>query len=124
MFTYTESKFKTLKRHMKKRAFQRFGLNLTDQEIKDMGLMCKSGNYICHLGYESLIKSRMVLKFKNQIIPVIYDKSRHCIITCLSIDMLSNEEQDQISINLPIYEEKRRLKKLQKLKGDKNEYSI
>lgn len=118
MFIHSESKLKTLNKHTKKRAFQRFGLNLSNQEIKDMGLMCKVGNYICHLGKESLIKSRIVLKFKNQIIPVIYDKKRHCIITCLNINMLSNEEQYQISINLSIYEEKRRLKKLQKLKGD------
>lgn len=115
MFIYSESKFKTLKKHTKNRAFKRFGLDLTDRDVKDMGLMCKNQNYICHLGYESLTRSKIVIKFKNQIIPVIYDKKRHCIITCLSINMLSNEEQYLISINLPIYEEKRRLKKYKKM---------
>lgn len=112
MFIHSESKFKTLRKHTKNRAFKRFGLDLNDQDVKDMGLMCKTQNYVCHFGHESLTKSKIIIKFKNQIIPVIYDKKRHCIITCLSIDMLSNKERYQISINLPIYEEKRRIKKL------------
>ena len=115
MLFHDESKVKTLKRHTKKRAYQRFGISLSNQDVKDMGLMCRAKNWICHLGYESSTKSKIVLKFKNQIIPVIYDKKRHGIITCLSMDMLSNKEQNQISINLPIYEEKKRLKKLAKL---------
>lgn len=87
------SKKKCLIKHSKKRIFERYNLSFNDQEIKDMGFMCKNNKYICHLGKQSLTRSKIVLKFKNNFYPVIYDKSRHCIITVLTYDMLSNNEK-------------------------------
>ena len=94
-----KSKKKALFIHTSRRLSERFGVKFNSQQIKDMAAMCKARHYICHLGHESLMKSKMVIKFNNQIIPVIYDKKRHCIITVLTVDMLSKKEQEQLNLS-------------------------
>lgn len=69
-----KSKKKALFIYTSRRLSERFGVKFNKQQIKDMSAMCKARHYICYLGHESLMKSKMVIKFNNQIIPVIYDK--------------------------------------------------
>lgn len=95
-----KSKKKTLNKHTKRRIFERFGRTFNNQEIKDMAMICKNQKYILHLGHQSLNKSKIIIKFKNEIFPVIYDKKRHCIITVLTLNMLSNEEKDLLKQQL------------------------
>ena len=89
------NKTKCLRIHTKRRLYERYGLVFNNQQLKDMSMMCKNQKYLLHLGLQSLTKSKMIIKFNNQLFPVIYDKSRHCIITVLSMDMLSEEEKQQ-----------------------------
>lgn len=94
------NKKKSLLKHAQKRTFERYGLTLNHQQIKDMGFMCKNNNYICHLGKQSLTRSKIVIKYQNNIYPVIYDKTRHCIITVLTYDMLSLKEKNNVENSL------------------------
>lgn len=87
------SKKKTLLKHSKRRLFERYGLSFNNQQLKDMAFICKNGHYLCHFGRQSLTKSKMLIKFNQIVFPVIYDKQRHCIITVLTMNMLSDEEK-------------------------------
>lgn len=101
-----KNKKKTLENHTKKRIFERFGKSFNHQMIKDMANICKNQKYLLHLGHQSLMKSKMIIKFQNEIFPVIYDKSRHCIITVLTLDMLSDEEKNLLNETINCTESK------------------
>ena len=48
------------------------------------------------LKQNNLTRSKIVVKYRNDLIPLIYDKKRHCVITVLTWDMLSASEQAMI----------------------------
>ena len=85
-------------KHTRKRLIERYGKLFDECAIKELGAMCRSGNHFCHLGKQSLSRSKIVLKYHNELYPVIYDKKRHCIITVLTIEMLSSSEKECLQI--------------------------
>lgn len=88
------NKTKALIKHTHNRAKERLDLNLSKLEIKELSNICKHSKYLYFLEKISNIKSKMIVKYKNKIFPVVYDKSRHCIVTILTMDMLSKDELD------------------------------
>jgi hypothetical protein len=97
MFGRYKSKKQYFTIHSKHRAWERYELFLTKSDLEKMAFMCRAGQHYCHLGKQSLTRSKIVLRYNNRLIPVIYDKKRHCIITLLSLKMLSPEEQQQVN---------------------------
>lgn len=91
------SKKEYMLKHSQQRLFERYGLSYNAQQLKDMAMLCKNSKYLYHFGRQSLTRSKILIKFNNKIFPVIYDKTRHCIITVLTINMLSKQEKQMIS---------------------------
>lgn len=91
-----KSKKKTLLKHSQRRLFERYGLSYNSQQLKDMAMICKNNRYLYHFEKQSLTRSKILIKYLNNVFPVIYDKTRHCIITVLTIDMLSQDEKNLI----------------------------
>ena len=58
-----------------------------------MSQICSHGKYFCFLEKQSLARSKAVIRYQDEYIPIVYDKNRKQIITVLSIDMLSNSEK-------------------------------
>ena len=83
--------------HAQKRANERYEDFFSSYDIKEMAALCYTGNFYCHLGRSSLTRSKIVINYNNNLIPVIYDKKRHCLVTVLTIDMLSAREKDIIA---------------------------
>ena len=59
--------------------------------------MCLRSRFYCHLGRQSLTRSKIVVQYNGMLIPLIYDKKRHCIVTVLTMEMLSAEERATVS---------------------------
>ena len=57
-----------------------------------MNQLCNDGDYFCFLEKQSLTRSKAIIYFNNEYIPVIYDKKHKQIVTVLSISMLSDKE--------------------------------
>ena len=88
-----KSKAKSLMIHTQRRILQRYGCWLEKRAVEELAEMCRQSEFFCHLGRQSLTKSRIVVKRNGHLIPLIYDKKRHCIVTVLTMDMLSPDEQ-------------------------------
>ena len=58
-----------------------------------MNQLCTDGEYFCFLEKQSLTRSKAIIYFNNEYIPVIYDKKHKQIVTVLSISMLSDKER-------------------------------
>ena len=82
--------------HSKQRAVERYDYFFTRDDMEKLALLCRNRQFYCHLGKQSLTRSKIVLQYKNQLIPVIYDKKRHCIITFLTMEMLSEQERKRV----------------------------
>ena len=72
---------------------QRYGCWLEKRAIEELAAMCRRGEFFCHLGRQSLTRSKIVVKQNGRLFPLIYDKKRHCVITVLTMEMLSAREQ-------------------------------
>ena len=83
--------------HAQKRANERYDCFFSNHDIREMASLCQTGKIYCHLGKISLTRSKIVINYKNNLIPVIYDKKRHCLVTVLLIEGLSKEEKDIIA---------------------------
>lgn len=94
---------KVLSKHFDNRALDRFGLSLTFQEIRDISNIIKNQKkfkVICTLESQSNSRTKKVVLFKNKVLPVIYDKIRHTVVTVLSYDMLNDKEKEIILTQL------------------------
>ena len=94
---HTQKK-KSLLLHVKRRVSERYGITFGKQAAVEMAALCRCGKYFCHLGLQSLTRSKIVLQYAGHLIPVIYDKKRHCLITVLTMDMLSSREQKIVQL--------------------------
>lgn len=92
-----KSKTKSLMIHTQRRILQRYGCWVEKRVVEELAERCRRSEFFCHLGRQSLTKSRIVVERNGQLIPLIYDKKRHCIITVLTMDMLSADEQAMIA---------------------------
>lgn len=88
-----QSKTVSLMAHTQIRMVQRYGHWLEKRTIKELAEMCRLGRFYCHLGRRSLTRSKIVVKYREDLIPLIYDKKRHCIVTVLTLEMLSAREK-------------------------------
>ncbi len=99
------SKTLALMEHTRCRMHERYGYRLSSAELHELAEMCRTGKFYFHLGRQSRTRSRIIVDFKGERIPLIYDKKRHCIVTVLTMEMLSPEEKDLIgterSLELP-----------------------
>ena len=93
MYRRYKSKKKYSLAHSRLRAEERYHDFSDRTSIEEMARMCRSGKHYCHLGRQSLTRSKMVLRYKGVLVPVIYDKKRHCLITLLTMNMLSAREK-------------------------------
>lgn len=79
--------------HAQRRVLERYGCWPEKRVIEELAAMCRRGEFFCHLGRQSLTRSKIVVKQNGRLIPLIYDKKRHCVITVLTMEMLSADEQ-------------------------------
>jgi len=91
-----KSKTASLMIHTQRRVLQRYGYWLEKRAIEELAAMCRRGEFFCHLGQQSLTRSKIVVKQSGRFFPLIYDKKRHCVITVLTMEMLSAREQAQV----------------------------
>ena len=91
-----KSKTASLMIHTQRRVLQRYGCWLEKRTIEELAAMCRRGEFFCHLGRQSLTRSKIVVKQNGRLFPLIYDKKRHCIITVLTMEMLSASEQAEV----------------------------
>lgn len=85
-------KAKSIELHARRRSSERFGLTVGKKRYAEMNAICSSGNYVCFLERQSCTKSKAIIMYDGEYIPVIYDKKRKQIITVLTLDMLSEKE--------------------------------
>ena len=88
-----KSKTASLMAHTQLRMVQRYGHWLEKGTIRELAEMCRLGRFYCHLGRLSLTRSKIVVKYREGLIPLIYDKKRHCVVTVLTMEMLSAREK-------------------------------
>ena len=96
MFGRYKSKKKYSMQHSKRRAIERYDFFLTCSDVEKLAALCRNNQFYCHLGKQSLTRSKIVLQYNNQLIPVIYDKKRHRIVTFLTMKMLSPQEMKKV----------------------------
>ena len=87
------SKCKNLELHTKRRTLERVGIAISKKQYKEMSQICSHGKYFCFLEKQSLARSKAVIRYQDEYIPIVYDKNRKQIITVLSIDMLTKSEK-------------------------------
>ncbi|MBR5710865.1 MAG: hypothetical protein IKX40_08915 [Thermoguttaceae bacterium] len=87
------SKCKNLELHTKRRTLERVGIAISKKQYKEMSQICSHGKYFCFLKKQSLARSKAVIRYQDEFIPIVYDKNRKQIITVLSIDMLTKSEK-------------------------------
>ena len=95
--TPQKKKAASLMVHAQRRVLDRYGCWLGKRAIKELAAMCRRGEFFCHLGRQSLTRSKIVVKQNGRLFPLIYDKKRHCVITVLTMDMLSADEQAMVA---------------------------
>ena len=88
---------KTLARHTQYRMLDRYGFWPTKNDLDTMASLCRRNKFTCHLGRQSLTRSKIVIKYKDTLIPLIYHRKKHCIITVLTPDMLSEREMEIVT---------------------------
>lgn len=88
-----QSKTKTLEIHTRRRTLERIGFVPSRKQYQQMNQLCTDGEYFCFLEKQSLTRSKAIIYFNNEYIPVIYDKKHKQIVTVLSITMLSDNER-------------------------------
>ena len=88
-----QSKNKTLEIHTRRRTLERIGFVPSRQQYREMNQICSDGNYFCFLEKQSLTRSKAIIYFNNEYIPVIFDKKHNQIVTVLSVSMLSDKER-------------------------------
>ena len=91
-----KSKTASLMIHTQRRVLQRYGCWLEKRAFEELAAMCRRGEFFCHLGRQSLTRSKIVVKQNGRLFPLIYDKKRHCVITVLTMEMLSAREQAEV----------------------------
>ena len=91
-----KSKAESLMIHTQRRVLQRYGYWLEKRAVEELAAMCRRGEFFCHLGHQSLTRSKIVVKRNGHLFPLIYDNKRHCIITVLTMEMLSAREQSAV----------------------------
>ena len=79
--------------HTQRRLLEQYGCWLEKRAVEELAAMCRRGEFFCHLGRQSLTRSKIVVKKNGRLFPLIYDKKRHCVITVLTMEMLSASEQ-------------------------------
>ena len=87
------SKNKNLEIHTRRRTQERIGFVPSRRQYQQMNQICSDGNFVCFLEKQSLTRSKAIIYFNNEYIPVIYDKKHKQIVTVLSVYMLSDKER-------------------------------
>ncbi len=72
--------------HAKKRALERFDLNLTNDDLIHIGAKIKKGESIYIRKMSNRVKLHQV-EYNGQILKVVYDKLRHQVVSFLTEDM-------------------------------------
>lgn len=93
----TRSKSKCNELHARRRAAERFGLNISQRQYEEMNRICSRGDYVCFLERQSNTRSKAVIMYREEYIPVIYDRNRKQVITVLSLNMLTEKETETLN---------------------------
>lgn len=94
---HLKQKKNALIHHSIKRAKQRYNLDLNEHQVREISNIISQQRPNCvWLSTQSNMKSRWAVKYKDVIIPVIYDKNRHIIVTILEENMLTSLEKQRI----------------------------
>lgn len=88
-----QSKNKTLEIHTRRRTLERIGFIPSRRQYQQMNQICSDGDFFCFLEKQSLTRSKAIIYFNNEYIPVIFDKKHNQIVTVLSVSMLSDKER-------------------------------
>ena len=92
-----KSKTTSMMVHAQRRILERYGCWLEKRTVREFAAMCRRGKFFCHLGRQSLTRSKIVVKQNGRLFPLIYDKKRHCVITVLTMEMLSADERSMVA---------------------------
>ena len=96
-----QSKEKSLMTHTRQRLRERYGCRMDKNGIRELAEQCRCGKFLCHLGRQSNTRSKIVVMSGGRPIPLIYDKKRHCIVTVLTLEMLSRRERTEVAALCP-----------------------
>ena len=72
-----------LKLHFRKRLFERYGLLVNKQELRNINILIKSGK-AKHILTESCSRSHFLVEVKNTPVYVVYNKNLHTCVTALN----------------------------------------
>ena len=81
------SKASHYRRHARQRAFQRFGTNLSDSDLRRLEKRIRNGEGI-QLEKQTNTRSKIAIDLDGQTVPVIYSKSQNAIVTVLPEEAL------------------------------------
>lgn len=83
---------KPLMNHAQLRILQRYDYWMRENGLLKLAELCRRGRYCCHLGRQSNARSKIVVRYKHMLMPLIYDRKQDRIVTVLTLGMLSRKE--------------------------------
>ena len=88
------SKEKNQRHHTRMRALQRYGQQLTNDDLEKMAEIYRHSPDTWILHKQSCRVIKAIITYKETVYPIIYDKHRHQIVTILSPTYLNNRERE------------------------------
>lgn len=84
--------------HTKKRAFERYGFELTTRDLKEISSLIQNSNHVraIKLAKRTNRISLYKVHYKDVFIPVAYDHHRHAVASVLPIEVLKKYEERRI----------------------------
>lgn len=90
---------KVLDRHVKRQAYERFGLKLTDEDLRRMANLIKAGKEV-FVYRQSLIVTRWKITWKGLEMAAVYDTKRHAVRTVMPVEYLYKSREDVLYADL------------------------
>lgn len=87
---------KPMMTHTQLRLLQRYGYWMRENGLLKLAELCRCGRYYCRLGRQKNHRSKIVVRYKDMLIPLIYDWKQDRVVTALTLEMLSAEERSAV----------------------------
>ena len=83
--------------HAQLRILQRYGYRMRENGLLKLAELCRCRRYCCRLGGPSGSRSKIVVRYKDMLMPVIYDRKQDRVVTVLTMEMLSVQEREAVT---------------------------
>ncbi len=90
-----ESKHLTLRRHAKRRALQRFEIDLTTADLNEIGEMIRVG-FATFIRKQSFRVQHYLIPWEGDVLGVVYDRNRGTPVTFLTVDQMLDETSHEV----------------------------